>query len=57
MCAKSDFSGYHAFATNVTDHLVNARKFHKLLTKETSSGNVEHITKIRVRYGETDQMG
>ena len=33
MCAKEDFSGYHAFATNVADHNVNARKFQKALTE------------------------
>ncbi len=31
MCAKEDFSGYHNFATNMADHLINAHKFHQAL--------------------------
>ena len=27
MCAKEDFSGYHAFSTNLSDHNRNAKKF------------------------------
>lgn len=33
MCAKADFSGYHAYATNIADHLVNAHKFQQALNE------------------------
>jgi UPF0755 protein len=33
MCAKEDFSGYHNFANNVAQHLINAHKFQQALNE------------------------
>ncbi len=32
-CAKDDFSGYHTFSMNLTQHNLNARKYHNALNK------------------------
>ncbi len=33
MCAKDDFSGYHNFASNLAQHLINAHKFQAALNE------------------------
>jgi UPF0755 protein len=32
-CAKEDFSGYHNFAANLSDHNINAKKYHDALNQ------------------------
>ena len=33
MCAKEDFSGYHNYASTLSQHLINAKKFQQALNE------------------------
>lgn len=40
MCAKEDFSGYHNFTSNLTQHNVNAKKYQRALSAEIRKGRL-----------------
>jgi len=44
-CAKDDFSGYHSFAKNYTQHKRNAKKFQKALDQLRKDNSVKAILK------------
>ena len=38
MCAREDFSGFHNFASTLSEHAVNARKYQHALSIEIQKG-------------------
>ena len=42
MCAKEDFSGYHNFTSNLTQHNVNAKKYQRALSIEMQKGRQQN---------------
>ena len=42
MCAKEDFSGYHNFTSNLTQHNVNAKKYQRALSIEIRKGRQQN---------------
>lgn len=41
MCAREDFSGYHNFATNLSQHNINAAKYQRALSIEIRKGRAK----------------
>ncbi len=41
MCAREDFSGYHNFATNLSQHNINATKYQRALSIEIRKGRAK----------------
>ena len=45
MCAKEDFSGYHNFATNLSQHNINAARYQQALSIEIRKGRAKQKSK------------